>query len=113
MTFTRFYADIYLPRHADPACKWLHLIGVPAAAVYGGLVAWLGQWWLLVFLPVPPYLLGFLGHVVAHNQPTTFRYPLLSILGYGKMLVGALTGRLRRTRSPAVAAGTARTEDTS
>ena len=101
MTFSKFYADVYLPRHADPACKWLHLIGVPVAAVYGCAVAWLGQWWLLVFLPVPPYLLGWLGHVVAHNQPTTFRYPLLSILGYWKMFSAALTGRLRGTRPPA------------
>ena len=99
MTFAAFYRDDYLPRHADPACKWLHLLGVPAAATYGCAVAWFGQWWLLILLPVPAYLLGWLGHLVMGNHPTFFTHPLLSFLGYWKM-VTAVAGDLPRYLSP-------------
>src|SRR2546421_668371 len=95
MTFIEFYHNVYLPRHADPACKWLHLIGVPVALGYGLLMAWLGQWWLLALLPVPVYLLGWLGHLAAGNQPTSFEHPLLSFLAYWKMYADVLSGRLR------------------
>jgi hypothetical protein len=95
MTFSEFYRNDYLPRHADPACRWLHLLGVPMAATYAAVVAWLGWWWALVLLPVPAYLFGWLGHLIAHNRPTFFEHPVLSFLGYWKMLAGMLTGRLR------------------
>jgi hypothetical protein len=93
MTFADFYRDLYLPRHAEPACRWLHLLGVPAAAVYAVFVAWLGWWWLLLLIPAPAYALGWLGHLLAHNHPTFFQYPLLPFLGYWKMLAGMVMGR--------------------
>src|SRR4051794_15958388 len=96
MTFTQFYHEMYLPRHADPVCRWLHALGVPIAVVYGCVVAWLEQWWLLVLLPAPGYLLGWIGHLVAHNRPTFFEHPILSFLGYWKMLADMLTGGPRQ-----------------
>jgi hypothetical protein len=92
MTFAKFYRDVYLPRHAAPVCKWLHLLGVPIAAAYAGIVAWLGQWWLLVFIPVPVYVLGWVGHMLAHNRPTSFEHPLLSFLAFWKMFLETFSG---------------------
>lgn len=95
MTFAKFYREQYLPRHAQPACRWLHLLGLPAAAAYGGVMAWQQLWWWLLLMPVPTYALAWLGHVVVGNWPTFFEHPLLSVRGYWKILGAMLGGELR------------------
>ncbi|SRR5579884_203081 len=100
MTFADFYRAEYLPAHREPVCRWLHLAGLPMAAAYGGVVAWSGHWWLLLLLPLPTYLFGWLGHLVVHNQPTFFRHPGLLFLGFWKMIGAMLTGRLRGRPTP-------------
>jgi hypothetical protein len=97
VTFAEFYRTVYLPAHREPVCRWLHMAGLPVAAAYAGVIAYLGLWWWLVLLPVPAYLFGWLGHLVVHNRPTFFRYPWQSFLGFwtmiGAMLAGKLHGR--------------------
>jgi hypothetical protein len=78
------------PRRPD--LRWLHLLGVLAAAGYAAFVIWLGWWWLLVILPVPAYALGWLGHLLAHNHPTFFTHHFYSFLGSWKILAGVLRG---------------------
>jgi hypothetical protein len=92
MTFDQFYRDLYLPRHPTGLCKILHLIGLPASMGYVGIVIWLRDWWLLLLLPVPAYLFGWLGHLWARNHPTFFTYPVWSFRGYWKMIAGMLLG---------------------
>jgi hypothetical protein len=94
MTFSEFYNQVYLPRHADKYCRLLHLLGLVTSAIYGGVVVWLGIWWLLVLLPVPAYLVAWLGHLVAHNRPTFFEQPVFSFFGYWKMIGAMLTGKI-------------------
>ena len=93
MTFGEFYRDEYLPRHADPACQWLHLLGVPVTVAYAAVVAWLGRWGWLVLLPVPAYALGWLGHLLAHNRPTFFEHPVWSFFGYWRMIGSIVAGK--------------------
>jgi len=102
MTFHEFYRERYLPAHADPACRWLHLIGVPAVLLYLAVVIWLGRWWLLLLLPVPAYALGWFGHILAGNHPTFFTAPLYSFLGDWKLIGSLVVGRLPADRPPDV-----------
>ena len=90
MTFAEFYHQDYLPRHSDKYLRLLHLLGLVASAVYAGVVVWL----LLVLLPVPTYLVAWLGHLVAHNHPTFFAHPVFSFFGYWKMIGGMVTGKI-------------------
>jgi len=93
MTVEEFYTQVYLPRHPAGACRLLHLLGLPAAAAFLGVVLWVHLWWLLVMLPVPAYVLAWLGHLFAGNHPTFFAHPLLSFLGYWKMIADMTRGR--------------------
>ena len=93
MTFNEFYHRDYLARHANGVCKTLHVVGLPLAVVLGGVAVWLQIWWLLALLPVPVFLLAWLGHLCRHNSPTFFEYPWWSVLGYWKMIGAILTGK--------------------
>ena len=88
MTFEEFYTQEYVPRHAAPACRLLHYLGPVASGSLLAVTVWLGAWWLVPLLPVPSYLLAWVGHVLAHNRPTFFEHPWWSFLGYWKMLAG-------------------------
>ena len=93
MTFDEFYTKEYLTGHSNRTCKLLHVFGLLASAAWFLLVVWLGTWWLLLFLPVPAYLLAWLGHFLAHNWPTASRHPIWSFLAYWKMIAETITGR--------------------
>jgi len=107
VSFEEFYARVYLPRHADRACRLLHLIGALLVVPCLAAVVWLGAavsdyaWWLLPLVPVPTYVLAWLGHVVAGNKPTAFEHPWWSFLGYWKMVGSMLAGDLWGSRTPA------------
>jgi hypothetical protein len=94
MTFAAFYRDVYLERHAAPVCRLFHLLGLLASACWLGLVVWLRIWWLLVFLALPTYLVAWLGHVLANNQPTFFAHPFWSFFAFWKMIASILVGRI-------------------
>jgi hypothetical protein len=94
MTFRQFYAQAYLPRHPAGACRLLHLLGVPAAAALAALVVWLRVWWLVVLVPMPAYVLGWLGHLLVRNVPTFFEHPVWSFVGYWKMIASIVLGNV-------------------
>ena len=93
MTFRQFYSQDYIPRHPPGACRLLHLVGVPASAALLAFIVWLRVWWLVVFVPVPAYLLGWLGHLLVRNRPTFFEHPVWSFFGYWKMIGSIVTGK--------------------
>ncbi len=95
MTFEQFYVQEYLERHADRRCRLLHLLGLAASAAFLAFVIWLRVWSLLLLVPVPCYLLSWLGHVIAGNRPTVAVHPWWSFRGYWRMIGETLTGRIR------------------
>jgi hypothetical protein len=94
MTFAEFYIQEYLPRHSDKRCRLMHVLGLVVSAAYAVVIVWLGIWWLLVLLPMPAYLVAWIGHLIAHNRPTFFEQPVFSFLGYWKMIGAMLTGTI-------------------
>jgi hypothetical protein len=94
VTFREFYERTYLPRHPTRTCRLFHLLGLFASAAYLGVPVWLRLWWPLVFLPVPAYLVAWLGHLTVPNRPTFFGHPVWSFLGYWKMIGDMLAGKL-------------------
>src|SRR5947209_2130254 len=94
MSFQDFYAKEYIERHPVGVCRLLHILGVPASIIPVAVACWLQLWWPLLFLPVPTYLLAWLGHLAVHNKPTAFEHPLWSMRGYWKMVAAMLTGRI-------------------
>ncbi len=93
MTFHEWYTRHYVARHAAPTCHYLHLAGPPVSTIAAGVVAWVGNWWLLPLVVVPPFLLAWLGHALARNRPTFFEHPIWSIQGYWKMVIESVMGR--------------------
>jgi hypothetical protein len=89
-TFDEFYTQQYRARHADKLCRAFHLAGFLASALFLGVVVWLENWWLLPFVPLPTFLLGWVGHRSVGNQPTFLEHPLWSIRAFGKMFGGIL-----------------------
>ncbi|TMQ32034.1 MAG: DUF962 domain-containing protein [Planctomycetota bacterium] len=94
MTFDQFYREVYLPRHLDKACRAMHVLGLVASVAYVVFVVWLQIWWLLVFAPVLTYLIAWVGHLLVHNTPTFFEFPVWSFAGYWKMIGEIITGRI-------------------
>jgi hypothetical protein len=45
-------------------------------------------------VPVPADPLGWLGHLLVPNRPTSFEHPVWSFFGYWKMLASIVTGRI-------------------
>jgi hypothetical protein len=95
MSFQEFYSQVYLPRHPEGTCRLLHLLGLPASVAFLCFVLWARRWWLLPAVPVPTYLVAWLGHVAAGNRPTFFEHPLWSFFGYWKMIADMVRGRAR------------------
>jgi len=94
MTFRHFYSQDYIPRHPPGACRLLHLVGIPASAALLAVVVWLRAWWLVVLLPVPALLLGWLGHLLISNWPTFFEHLVWSVFAYLKMIGSIVTGKV-------------------
>jgi hypothetical protein len=92
MSFNKFYRDVYLPRHPNGVCRWLHLLGIPASVIFVGFVIWFEEWWLLVLFPIPAYFFGWTGHLCVGNHPTFFTHPFLSFRGYWKMIAALVFG---------------------
>ncbi|HKB39987.1 MAG TPA: DUF962 domain-containing protein, partial [Gemmataceae bacterium] len=94
MTFDESYSQVSVSRHADPVCRLLHYLGLVGSMVLLGVAVWLRVWWLLLLLPLPAYLLAWLGHVFARNPPTFFEHPWWSFLAFWKMIASPVTGQV-------------------
>ncbi len=93
--FAEFY-PYYLAQHKHPRCLQLHFLG-SVVAVFLTVFSFLSQQWpLLLGVPVAGYGFAWVGHFVFEkNRPATFRYPLWSLLGDGRLFWDILRGRIR------------------
>ncbi len=93
----------YLTEHANRTNRNLHAIG--SLLVIGLMITSLamGNYWLLLALPVGGYGFAWLGHYVFEkNRPATFTYPFMSFVCDWIMLYYVLTfqvdGELEKAR---------------
>lgn len=99
-SFAEFYPH-YLAEHRHPTDRVLHVIGTSLAflTLLSSLI--LRQPWGLLLVPVFGYGFAWIGHFVFEkNRPTTFQYPLYSLLGDILLVKDVLTGRKRRQETP-------------
>jgi len=94
MTFEEFLPD-YLAAHADRRTQVIHAtgtlagLGIAAAAALKRKPSW------LLGALAAGYLPAWFSHwAIEHNQPKTFKYPLLSLRGDFVMAGRLLTGKL-------------------
>jgi hypothetical protein len=95
MTFQHFYSRVYLPQHPTGVCRLLHLVGAFASAILLAILLWLQTWWWMIFLPVPAYLVAWLGHLLVPNQPSTFHNPVWSFFGYRRLVGSMIAGKAK------------------
>ncbi len=100
-TFDQFWLH-YLREHADAKTRGLHFTGlVLAIALAVALLAMDAPLYSLLVVPIVPYGFAWAGHFLyEHNNPTTFHYPLWSLISYFRMfrywLIGRLPAELQR-----------------
>lgn len=93
-TFTESW-PFYLREHSRPGTRALHYAGTSLVVLLAIVALLLGEWWLLIVLPVAGYGFAWLSHAaVERNRPATFTYPLWSLASDFKMWALWLTGRL-------------------
>ena len=92
-TFAEFY-PFYLSEHANRTSRRLHVIGTSIALVLL-VAALLTQYWRLVAAALlQGYGLAWLGHFAfEHNQPATFRHPILSLMGDWRLWWEVVSGK--------------------
>ena len=93
-SFNEFYTN-YLKEHSNRTCRLLHVIGttivfaLAITAIYHNIP----KLWILV--PLAGYGFAWGGHFFFEkNKPTTFKYPLWSLISDFKMYFQILSGKL-------------------
>jgi len=102
-SFEEFW-PYYVSEHSVPACRTLHFIGTTLALFVLIAALMIGNYWLLLAVPVVGYGLAWVGHFfIEKNRPATFKYPLWSLFGdvkmYGLILTGRMAGEVQRVRT--------------
>jgi len=94
-SFAEFY-PFYLGEHANRTTRRLHFVGTSLALLcLLELVMTRDLSWLILAL-VFGYGFAWLAHMlVEKNRPATFKYPLYSLMGDGRMFWEILTGRIK------------------
>ena len=93
----REFWPYYLNEHKRPATRALHLAGTGVATVLlaAGLI--LANFWLVLAAVLAGYGPAWFAHfAVEKNRPTTFRYPLWSLISDFRMAGTWLAGGLHR-----------------
>ena len=93
-SFAEFY-PFYLSEHANRTTRRLHFVGTALALLcLLELVMTRDLSWLILAL-VFGYGFAWLAHwLVEKNRPATFRHPLYSLMGDGRMFWEILTGKI-------------------
>ena len=78
-TFWDFY-PYYLTEHARPVNRAFHFVGTTLVIACFIAAIVLGQWTLLLLMPLFGYAFAWVGHfMLEKNKPATFKYPLYSL----------------------------------
>lgn len=94
-SFSEFYPS-YLSEHGDRLNRRLHFTGLLLALLILIFVLFTQDWILLLLVPIFGYGFAWLGHYfIEKNKPTTFKYPLYSILGDLAMFKDIITGKIK------------------
>ncbi len=93
-SFAEFY-PFYLSEHARRATRRIHFVGTSLALVLLLASLLTGRIGLFGLALVCGYGFAWYGHFFFEkNRPATFRYPLYSLMGDGRMFWEILTGRI-------------------
>jgi hypothetical protein len=86
----------YLAGHARPLTRLLHYFGLFFGQLLGLLLSFYFAWWIALIICPLSYMIAYLSHELVEgnsNQPYATR-PFWSVVGFFRMLVLDLTGRL-------------------
>ena len=94
-SFSEFY-PCYIHEHSNRTCRRIHVVGSALVLVILGVaLATLNAWWL-IGAPLVGYGFAWVGHFFFEkNRPTTFKYPLWSLMGDFRMFFETVTGKRR------------------
>jgi len=74
------YYTVYLTQHADKTNRILHLVGTVLALLQILITFFDFSLFNIILIPLVWYGFAFAGHYIFEkNQPTTMKYPLLSV----------------------------------
>jgi len=94
-SFSDFY-PYYLLEHGDPINRRLHFFGSLLTIIVVLFVIFTQTWIALILVPILGYGFAWIGHYfVEKNKPTTFTYPLYSLMGDWVMFKDILTGKIK------------------
>lgn len=94
-SFSEFYL-YYLSEHGNPVNRRLHFFGSLLTIIVVLFVIITQTWIALILVPILGYGFAWIGHYfVEKNKPTTFTYPLYSLMGDWVMFKDILTGKIK------------------
>ena len=94
-SFSEFY-PYYLSEHGNPVNRRLHFFGSLLTIIVVLFVIITQTWIALILVPILGYGFAWIGHYfVEKNKPTTFTYPLYSLMGDWVMFKDILTGKIK------------------
>lgn len=93
-SFAEFY-PFYLSEHANRTTRRLHFVGTSLALLCLLELVMTGDLSWLILALVFGYGFAWFAHFqVEKNRPATFRHPLYSLMGDGRMFWEILTGKI-------------------
>ncbi|MCZ6469303.1 MAG: DUF962 domain-containing protein [Candidatus Dadabacteria bacterium] len=94
-SFSEFY-PYYLSEHGNTVNRRLHFFGSLLTIIVVLFVIFTQTWIALILVPILGYGFAWIGHYfVEKNKPTTFTYPLYSLMGDWVMFKDILTGKIK------------------
>lgn len=93
--FTEFYS-YYLQEHANVNCRRMHFIGTSGVLLLLLGFTLLGDWRLLLAMPLVGYGFAWLGHFLFEkNKPAALKNPGWSLMGDFRMFIDICLGRIQ------------------